>query len=97
MLNVARPNLILKQCEGIPGYPIFLGEFEYEPIFKFNITFDTAFYQFPGKSTESLQKSTVGFKSINNSDYHNFVSIVSSSVVQRIHSYNIRISRCRSK
>ena len=51
MLNVARPNLILKQCEGIPGYPIFLGEFEYEPTFKFNITFDTAFYQFPGKSS----------------------------------------------
>ena len=50
MLNVARPNLILKQCEGIPGYPIFLGEFDYEPNFKFNITFDTAFYQFPGRS-----------------------------------------------
>ena len=69
MLNVARPNLILKQCEGIPGYPIFLGEFEYEPTFKFNITFDTAFYQFPGKSssiilwnvlsTKSLRKATV--------------------------------------
>ena len=54
MLNVARPNLILKQCEGIPGYPIFLGEFEYEPTFKFDITFDTAFYQFPGKSSRII-------------------------------------------
>ena len=47
MMKTAHPPLYLKQCNGVPGFPIFLGEFKFQDDFRFVIEYNMTMYRFP--------------------------------------------------
>ena len=46
-LSIAHPQVELKQCLGVPGFPFYLGQFEAADHFNFTIEFDGRMLMFP--------------------------------------------------
>ena len=46
-LAVAHPKVELKQCFGVPGFPFYLGEVDFQPQFNFSVNFELRMFMFP--------------------------------------------------
>ena len=46
-LSVAHPRVELKQCSGVPGFPFYLGEVNFQSQFNFTVNFEVRMFMFP--------------------------------------------------